>query len=110
MGVIESLQSKCEEEEGNSESEEEAEVAPENLAVIAEDADDENLKEDILKPENPEGQVKVENDEIENAAAAETKMKANNKRKNCNDINAPAVVDAGVAAKGGKRIKVAAAT
>lgn len=104
MGVIESLQRKCEE---NCEPEEDPEGAPENVAAAAKDADEK--KKDMEKPEDPEGQVKVDNDETE-SAAAETKPKGNSKRENCNDIDALAVVDAGVAAKGSKRVKVAAAT
>ncbi|KAK4779598.1 hypothetical protein SAY87_015704 [Trapa incisa] len=79
MGVIESLQSKTEEEDENSESEEEAGGVAENLAAIAEDADCENL--DNL------------NGESENSPPAETEKKANNKRKKCNTTDPPTVVD-----------------
>ncbi|XP_031386734.1 E3 ubiquitin-protein ligase ORTHRUS 2 [Punica granatum] len=100
MDVIETLQRKCEEEE-NSESEEEGERATENPGAAPEDADDDSTEE----IENPE---KAENKKTEDTGA-ETNLKSNQKGRSCDDIKAAAVVDAGVAANRGKRVKVAAA-
>ncbi|KAK4763620.1 hypothetical protein SAY87_013058 [Trapa incisa] len=84
MGLIESLQSKAEEEDENSEPEETVGDA-ENLAAMAEDAEDENL-EGNLKSENPETGSKGENEESDDASAAETEMKASKKRKQAGQI------------------------